>query len=525
VELKMNKRNKRRQVMFVSAFLVAALIVGFGSNLTNMVPSMYRFSTIDSRIPKALASATGPLRVSPDNPRYFTDGSGKAIYLTGSHTWSNFQDSGDSDPPPVFDYTKYLDFMEAKHHNFFRLWNWEQAKWQPWSSLETTFDPLPYLRPGPGIALDKKPKFDFTRFNQGYFDRLRSRIIAAKERGIYVSIMLFDGWSIENKGTGPGNPWPGHPLNRQNNINGIDGDLNHNGMGEETHTLQSATITSVQKAYLRKVIDTVNDLDNVLYEISNESPSDSQNWQYEMIEYIKEYEAGKPKQHPVGMTVEYPNGSNNDLINSPADWISPNDAQGYKNNPPAATGSKVILVDTDHLWGIGGDRQWMWKSFTRGINPIFMDCYNKYYCEGNDPNDPTWESLRLNMGYALTYANRINLAEMTPRVDLCSSGYCLANPTSNGTAEYLVYLPSGSEVNIDLSAVVGQVYAEWMKPENGRIYVGSTVSGGAVRRFRVPFFGDAVLYLSQMPLTSIPEWKPDFHLFFPFLFDLNHQGR
>jgi hypothetical protein len=27
------------------------------------------------------ASATGPLRVGKENPRYFTDGAGKAIYL------------------------------------------------------------------------------------------------------------------------------------------------------------------------------------------------------------------------------------------------------------------------------------------------------------------------------------------------------------------------------------------------------------------------------------------------------------
>ena len=37
------------------------------------------------------APATGPLRVHPTNHRYFTDGSGKAILLTGSHTWANFQ--------------------------------------------------------------------------------------------------------------------------------------------------------------------------------------------------------------------------------------------------------------------------------------------------------------------------------------------------------------------------------------------------------------------------------------------------
>src|SRR5262245_17715422 len=39
-------------------------------------------------------AAIGPLRVHPANPRYFTDGSGKAVYLTGAHTWNNLQDIG-----------------------------------------------------------------------------------------------------------------------------------------------------------------------------------------------------------------------------------------------------------------------------------------------------------------------------------------------------------------------------------------------------------------------------------------------
>ncbi|MGE3776134.1 MAG: hypothetical protein AB7F89_03030 [Pirellulaceae bacterium] len=38
--------------------------------------------------------SVGPLRVHPDNPRYFTDGSGKAVYLTGSHVWNTLQDQG-----------------------------------------------------------------------------------------------------------------------------------------------------------------------------------------------------------------------------------------------------------------------------------------------------------------------------------------------------------------------------------------------------------------------------------------------
>jgi len=34
----------------------------------------------------------GPLRHNPINPRYFTDDSGRAVYLTRSHTWAVMQD-------------------------------------------------------------------------------------------------------------------------------------------------------------------------------------------------------------------------------------------------------------------------------------------------------------------------------------------------------------------------------------------------------------------------------------------------
>lgn len=32
----------------------------------------------------------GTLRPCPYNPRYFTDDTGEAIYLSGSHTWATF---------------------------------------------------------------------------------------------------------------------------------------------------------------------------------------------------------------------------------------------------------------------------------------------------------------------------------------------------------------------------------------------------------------------------------------------------
>ncbi len=458
--------------------------------------------------------AKGPLKVHPSNPRYFTDGSGKAIYLTGSHHWGNLQDGAEiGHPLRSLDYSQYLDFLQSHHHNFMRMWACEGGV------NHTYCDPLPYARTGPGTALDSKPKFDLHHFNQSYFDRLRSRVIAARDRGIYVGIMLFNGWSIYDHGYG--NPWPFHSFNQANNTNEINGDPDHDGQGTEVHTLQVRAINALQQAYVRKVIDSVNDLDNVLYEITNETAGFSKDWQYHMIRLIQDYEASKPKQHPVGMTYFDSGweGALDALLTSAADWISPgNDGKvaDYANNPPPATGKKVLLSDTDHFFGVGGDHNWVWKTFTRGLNPIYMDPLHMITGLGPDP--PGADAARNAMGHTRFYANRMDLAAMVPRSDLCSTAYCLANPGF----EYLVYLPFGSHwletwielmphpietwinslnlfhrtVTVDLSPASSVLSVEWFHPIQEISVTGGTVTGGGKQNFTAPFEGDAVLYLT-----------------------------
>jgi hypothetical protein len=264
------------------------------------------------------APAKGPLRVHPTNPRYFTDGSGRAVYLTAAHTWANLQEIALTDPPAVFDYDRYLKFLIDHNHNFIRLWRWEIPKEYEKDGIIRYCAPHPWPRTGPGVAWDGKPKFDLSRFDELYFERLRSRVEAASKVGIYVSIMLFEGWALQFSN------WSGHPFNLANNINGINGDKDDDGKGIEAQAWPLPDgLENVEKAYVRKVIDTVNDLDNVLYEISNEGGPYSTDWQYETIDFVHSYERTKPKQHPVGMTFQYSRGSNSTLFHSPADWISP----------------------------------------------------------------------------------------------------------------------------------------------------------------------------------------------------------
>ena len=432
--------------------------------------------------------AGGPLRVHPTNPRYFTDGSGKMVYLTGFEYWDVLRDDG-SPGPDAMGFTQFLDISQRYGTNFVRLWRWNELARFRYSRDGEAFQSSPsvWARTGPGNALDGKPKFDLTEFDPVYFDRLRRRVSAADRRGFYVSVMLFEGHSLQYSDQ----PWrwDGHPFNRHNNINSLDGDPDGRGLPIDLHTLRVPAVTAVQEAYVGKVIDTLNDLDNVLYEIANESHPDSADWQYHIIRCIKGYQAAKPKQHPVWMSSHGGGPANTVLFESPADCIAPAPEGGYRDNPPAGDGRKVVLSDTDHLWGAPGDHVWVWKTFLRGLNPI-------NYMELRDlrADTPRLDRARRAMGHTRRLAERMNLAAMTPRGDLASSGYCLADPPN----EYLVYLPEGGDVTVDLSPA-GRMSTEWINPRTGDASAGEPTSGRSRVSFTAPGPGDWALYLQRMP--------------------------
>lgn len=463
-----------------------------------------RSATVDAGTPITAPSspreALGPLRVSAANPRYFVDGTGREVLLVGSHTWGTLNDLGFSSPPPAFDFEAYLDFLERNGHNFARLWAAEQARWAlAHDNDDFRVRPLPYLRSGPGNALDGLPRFDLTRFDPEYFERLRARVQAAARRGIYVSVMLFEGFSVvKAKGdSNRRNPWLGHPFHRANNVNGIDGDPNADDSGEETHTLALPAVTALQDAYVRNVVDAVNEFDNVLYEVSNESEQSSVAWQAHVIELIRDHQSRKPKQHPIGMTSIWPNGQNDDLYRSPADWISPN---GDVATRTPSDGRKVVLVDTDHLCGICGDPAWVWKAVTSGENPIFMDPYGREPPPGMSVpwrmDDPLLVSVRANLGYARALSTRLDLAAMRPRPELASSRYCLAT-VSPDRAQLLVYLAGASSLELDLRDSAGSHQVTWLDLRNGYLMTGQAVLGGARVRLTSPISGDSVLYLHR----------------------------
>ncbi|MCG7849589.1 MAG: hypothetical protein MIO93_10485, partial [ANME-2 cluster archaeon] len=72
-----------------------------------------------------------------------------------------------------------------------------------------------------------------------------------------------------------------------------------------------------------------------------------------------------------------------------------------------------------------------------------------------------------------------------------AEGFAVADPGN----EYVVYLPSGGYITIDLSDVSGTLSVEWYNPHTGKYQGQTTVEGGAPRAFTAPDTNDWVLYL------------------------------
>jgi hypothetical protein len=300
--------------------------------------------------------------------------------------------------------------------------------------------------------------------------------------------MLFEGWAMQHAQ----GAYEGHPFHPANNLEQVNDVLEGDPRGLDIHTLANPTILALQEAYVRKVIESVNAFDNVLYEISNENHPASTEWQYHFLRFIRAEEERQWQVHPVGMTFQYKGGLNQTLFDSPADWISPNPEGGYRDNPPVADGRKVILNDTDHLWGIGGSPDWAWKSFLRGHNVLFMDPYDGVTFGAGEPSK--WEPLRRALGQTRVWAERINLAAMTPQPDLASTGYCLAN-LEESRQELLIYLPEPSPVRIDLRAARQRLKAAMFETESGRLTGLPSALPGDWLEWNVPGPGPCLVHL------------------------------
>jgi len=410
------------------------------------------------------------LTVSSANPRYFQDAGGNLVYLVG--WYDNFSPQSGGDWPAT------LSAISTYELNCVRLWVRHH--------VEKT--PNTFTAAGGGT-------FDLTVPNPAYLAALRSACVDLNALGAYATVMFWQGWSLIDNGWGNG--FLLCPFKSSLNINGINGDwYNADSYGLEVdevygHTATSLTgagaaelaIRTVQRGYIRAVIDTLNDLDNIIWEVSNEDRFTNPNkiFQEWVANEIRTYEAGKAKQHPVGITATYNDTAevNTWLRTTSADWIAVTKGEGYDTIPVVNTSGKVVLTDTDHIWGnlttITYD--WVWKTALRGNHPLLL-------AYGTRVQASAMAALK----HTRQYLNRLTLAYATPS----STGYSLTRPGR----EYLCYQPTDGPFTQTM--LEGHYVAEWFNPTTGNVIQTTTYTASTGNNtLTPPFSGPAVCLLTR----------------------------
>ncbi len=446
--------------------------------------------------------------------------------------------------PEKLDYDAYLEFLRERGHNFIRLWRWEQFRSQAaGGDYHLNMTPQPWPRTGPGVANDGKPRFDLDRLDDTYFQRLRERVVAAGDAGIYVGVMLFDGWAL-HLSPAPDNI-EGHPFHADNNVNGIKAAS----INDVQVLPLDPNVQSIQDEYIRRVVDTLHDLPNVLWEVANESSGggtvtdefagfiglvkapdwgDTTEWQYRVIDIVKHHEQARGYDaHPIGMTMQFPvavqTAVNDPLLASRAEWISP----GYDDeifadgghpmapgsppshwyvDPPVADGTKVVISDTDHYAPGQGDALWAWKTFLRGHHPILMD-YGLIAgveptadlpADTGVPPFEAYEPARWAMGDTRRFAERVGLVDMRPLTDVGPDGFALVNPG----VEYLVLQADSDDGAFTIDLTPGTYEVEWFGIDRRETVLADELTvdqSASMVEFTSPVApGPAVLYLSRI---------------------------
>ncbi|MBN2132505.1 MAG: cellulase family glycosylhydrolase, partial [Sedimentisphaerales bacterium] len=150
----------------------------------------------------------------------------------------------------------------------------------------------PWARSDTPGYFDGGNKFDLTRWDEAYFERLKDFVGQAGNRGIVVEVVLFCTMYSEKL-------WKVSPMHVANNINGIGK------VGQyEVYGLKEDALTEAQAAATRKIVRELNPSDNVYYEICNEPYERGgmhPDWQRRMITTIRETEMSLPNQHLISL--------------------------------------------------------------------------------------------------------------------------------------------------------------------------------------------------------------------------------
>ena len=419
----------------------------------------------------AMTWAAEPIAPHPENPRYFLFRAKPAFLMTSGEHYGAVLNRD-------FDHVPYLAELFAHRSNLTRLFSGTYREVPgSFQIAGNTLAPAParYAAPWPRSsqpgAVDGGNKFDLSAWDPAYFDRLKSFVAAAGERGIVVELVLFCPFYEENL-------WTVNPMNARNNVGGI-GTMPRS----EVFTLKHPAMVAVHESLVRKLVSELRRFDNLYYEICNEPyfGGVALDWQARVARTIVETEAslGAPR-HMIAQNIA--NGS--------AKVKDPDPAVSLFNFH-YATPPDVIALNAGLRRAIGDDetgfrgtgdlayRSEAWEFMLAGGSTFSHLDYSFTVAQpdGSAPvNSPTpgggGPAFRKQLAILRDFLSGFDFIHMTPDRAVIKRGIpdkARAQALVLPGRAYAIYLSGGAHADLILDLPAGRYRVEWVKPSTGTV--------------------------------------------------------
>jgi len=243
-------------------------------------------------------SFSQPVSLHPDNPHYFLYKNKPTVFITSGEHYGALLNLD-------FNYTKYLDELQGKGLNMTRTFSGVYCE-QPgaFNIGNNTLAPVSFKYVTPW-ARSETPgyknggnKFDLTKWDERYFERLKDYLQKAAEHDVVVEFTMFCPFYEDGM-------WIISPMHPSNNINATP-DVPRT----DVYTIdKNGSLLNIQKALVKKIVTEVNDFDNIVFEICNEPyfGGVTLEWQHAIADVIAETERNLPKKHLITQNIQ--NGS------------------------------------------------------------------------------------------------------------------------------------------------------------------------------------------------------------------------
>ncbi len=204
-----------------------------------------------------------PISLHPENPHYFLfKGQPKVLVTSAEHYGAVLNKD--------FDFETYLKTLHDEGMNYTRIFAGSYVEIPGSFNIEyNTLAPAlgsflaPWKRTNEPGLYEGENKFDLNIWNPDYFNRLHKFIALANELDIVVEVTFFCSTYQDAF-------WERNPFNPGNNINEIPLNIER----KKSNTLDNGILTGFQIKLVKKLVEELNDYDNIFYEIQNEPWSD-----------------------------------------------------------------------------------------------------------------------------------------------------------------------------------------------------------------------------------------------------------